>query len=97
MSGEARLLDGRLQLTPARANQFGRDMGVYVFDPRFDDDLSMMRISFAFSAYGGSGADGFSFHLAHRSHTASWITGPDYIAYESVSVAEGLSIQADEL
>jgi hypothetical protein len=97
MSGEAMLVDGRLQLTPARANQIGRDMGVFVFDPRWDDDLSMMKLSFEFSAYGGSGADGFSFHLAHRDHTSRWITGPDYQPYESLAVSEGLSIQADEL
>ena len=54
LSGEAILLDGRLQLTPARFNQFGRDMGVYVFDPVFDDDLLMMRLRFTFSAYGES-------------------------------------------
>ena len=46
---------------------------------------------------GGSGADGFSFHLSHRSHTSQWITRPDYIAYESTSVADGLSIQTNEL
>lgn len=96
-SGAAMLVDGRLQLTPARANLIGRDMGVFVFDPRWDDHLSMMRISFEFSAYGGSGADGFSFHLAHRSHTSRWISGPDYQPYESLAVSEGLSIQADEL
>lgn len=97
MSGATMLVDGRLQLTPARANLIGRDMGVFVFDPRWDDHLSMMRISFEFSAYGGTGADGFSFHLAHRSHTAHWITGPDYQPYESLAVSDGLSIQADEL
>ena len=37
-----------------------------------------------------------SFHLAHRSHTADWITGPDYKPYEELAVPEGLSIQADE-
>ena len=89
-------IDGLVQLTPARANLFGRDMGVFVYDPLWDDYLSMMRLSFVFSAYGGSGADGFSFHLAHRSHTADWITGPDYKPYEELSVPEGLSIQADE-
>lgn len=97
MSGTAMLVDGRLQLTPARANLIGRDMGVFVFDPRWDDHLSSMRISFEFSAYGGTGADGFSFHLAHRSHTSHWITGPDYQPYESIAVSEGLSVQADEL
>ena len=34
-----------------------------------------------------------SFHLAHRSHTADWITGPDYKPYEELAVPEGLSIQ----
>ena len=86
-------IDGLVQLTPARANLFGRDMGVFVYDPLWDDYLSMMRLSFVFSAYGGSGADGFSFHLAHRSHTADWITGPDYKPYEELAVPTGLSIQ----
>ena len=26
-------IDGLVQLTPARANLFGRDMGVFVYDP----------------------------------------------------------------
>ena len=58
-AGEAMFIDGLVQLTPARANLFGRDMGVFVYDPLWDDYLSMMRLSFVFSAYGGSGADGF--------------------------------------
>ena len=61
-------IDGLVQLTPARANLFGRDMGVFVYDPLWDDYLSMMRLSFVFSAYGGSGADGFRSEFSNSSY-----------------------------
>lgn len=96
-AGQARLRGGAMELTPARANGVGRDMGVVLVDPGWDDELTSMHVGLSWSAYGGSGADGLSIHIAHRRQTAHWVSAADYRAFEETAVASGLSMLADEL